>query len=87
MWRKMGKSCGGETRVHRGLNCNDSHELKNVFKSVATTASAMDGPFAPSTNSSRRRNAAGHGAGDLACKMAAIALILWKKDMLLQPNI
>jgi transposase len=64
----------------RGLNWNYSHELKNVFKSAATTASAMEGPF-------REFYLARVGNGmlpararlTLARKMAAIALTLWKK--------
>lgn len=64
----------------RGLNWNYSHELKNVFKSAATTASALEGPF-------REFYEMRVGKGmlpamarlTLARKMAAIALILWKK--------
>jgi len=29
----------------RGLNLNHNHQLKNLFKSAATTASAIPGPF------------------------------------------
>src|SRR2546422_9862151 len=29
----------------RGLNRNHNHDLKNLFKSAATTASAIHGPF------------------------------------------
>jgi transposase len=64
----------------RGLNWNYSHELKNVFKSAATTASAMDGPF---RTFYEMRVASGMLPAmarlTLARKMAAIALILWKK--------
>jgi transposase len=64
----------------RGLNWNYSHELKNVFKSAATTASAMDGPF-----HEFYQMRVAHGMLPamarltLARKMAAIALVLWKK--------
>ena len=64
----------------RGLNWNYSHELKNVFQSAATTASAMEGPFREFYD---RRIAQGMQPAmarlTLARKMAAIALILWKK--------
>ncbi len=49
----------------RGLNLNHNHDLKNVFKSAATTASAMQGPFPRSTKyASGQGNAAGHGPAD-----------------------
>lgn len=64
----------------RGLNWNHSPELKNVFKSAATTASAMEGPF---REFYEMRIASGMLPAmarlTLARKMAAIALILWKK--------
>jgi transposase len=64
----------------RGLNWNYSHELKNVFKSAATVASTMQGPFRQFYEAR-----VAHGILPamarltLARKMAAIALILWKK--------
>ena len=64
----------------RGLNWNYSHELKNVFKSAATTASATDGVF---REFYELRIAQGMLPAmarlTLARKMAAIALVLWKK--------
>ena len=33
----------------RGLNLNHNHDLKNLFKSAATTASGSTGLFASST--------------------------------------
>ena len=64
----------------RGLNWNYSHELKNVFKSAATTASAMDGPFRAFYESRVANGMLPAMARlTLARKMAAIALILWKK--------
>jgi transposase len=64
----------------RGLNWNYSHELKNVFKSAATTASAMDGPFRAFYEMRVANGMLPAMARlTLARKMAAIALILWKK--------
>jgi transposase len=64
----------------RGLNWNYSHELKNVFKSAATTASVMDGPFRTFYESRIANGMLPAMARlTLARKMAAIALILWKK--------
>src|ERR1700719_66171 len=64
---------------------NYGHELKNVFKSAATTASAMDGPFRAFYE---MRVANGmlpaRARLTLAHKMAAIALILWKKGETLE---
>lgn len=66
----------------RGLNWNYSHELKNVFKSAATTASAMDGPFRAFYEERIARGMLPAMARlTLARKMAAIALILWKKGV------
>jgi transposase len=64
----------------RGLNANHNHDLKNLFKSAATTASARPGPF-------RDFYAALLAKGmkptlarlTLARKIAAITLIIWKK--------
>jgi transposase len=64
----------------RGLNWNYSHELKNVFKSAATTASAMEGPFREFYQTRVANGILPAMARlTLARKMAAIALILWKK--------
>lgn len=64
----------------RGLNWNFSPELKNVFKSAATRASTMEGPF---RDFYEVRIAQGMLPAmarlTLARKMAAIALVLWKK--------
>ena len=64
----------------RGLNLNHNHDLKNLFKSAATTATGSDGPF-------RRfyENLLGKGMKPemarltLARKIAAITLHVWKK--------
>ncbi len=64
----------------RGLNWNYSHELKNVFKRAATTASAMEGPFREFYETRVAQGMVPAMARlTLARKMAAIALILWKK--------
>ena len=64
----------------RGLNWNYSHELKNVFKSAATTASAMDGVFREFYDMRVAQGMLPAMARlTLARKMAAIALVLWKK--------
>lgn len=64
----------------RGLNWNYNHELKNLFKSAATTASAIEGPF---RDFYQERVANGMLPAmarlTLARKIAAISLILWKK--------
>src|SRR2546427_12187621 len=64
----------------RGLNEDHNHELKNIFKSAATTASARPRPFhdfyaallAKGMRPSMARLT-------LARKIAAITLTLWKK--------
>jgi transposase len=64
----------------RGLNLNHNHDLKNLFKSAATAASAMPGPF-----HSFYENLLVKGIQPamarltLARKIAAIALCVWKK--------
>jgi transposase len=64
----------------RGLNWNYSHELKNVFKSAATVASTMEGPLRQFYEARVANGMLPAMARlTLARKMAAIALILWKK--------
>ena len=64
----------------RGLNLNHNHDLKNLFKSAATTASGSNGPFRPFYE-----NLLGKGMKPelarltLARKIAAITLHVWKK--------
>ena len=77
----MGKWCGGASRCYiRGLNWNYNHELKNVFKSAATTASAMarsvSRDFTKALDKGMRPEMA---RLTLARKIAAIALKIWKK--------
>ncbi len=64
----------------RGLNLNHNHDLKNLFKSAATTASGSSGVFG-----SFYENLLGKGMKPelarltLARKIAAITLHIWKK--------
>lgn len=68
-------------RSIRGLNANHNHDLKHVFVSAAINASIHPGPLqdfyagllAKGTRPSMARLT-------LARKIAAIALILWKKE-------
>jgi hypothetical protein len=84
---------GGELRKNkkpvfvRGLNWNHNHDLKNVFKGAATTASALPGPFRDFYE-----NLLGKGMKPemarltLARKIAAISLTLWKKGEAFDPG-
>jgi transposase len=64
----------------RGLNWNHNHDLKNLFKSAATTASARQGPFRTFYEALLAKGALPAMARlTLARKIAALALILWKK--------
>ncbi len=71
----------------RGLNLNHNHDLKNIFKAAATTASALPGPFR-----AFYENLLGKGMKPemarltLARKIAAISLILWKKGERFDPE-
>ncbi len=64
----------------RGLNLIHNHDLKNLFKSAATTASAMPGPF---RHCYERMLAKGiqppMARLTLARKIAALTLSIWKK--------
>ena len=62
----------------RGLNRN--HDLKNLFKSAATTASGSDGPFRPFYENLLKKGMRSEMARlTLARKIAAITLHVWKK--------
>ena len=71
----------------RGLNLNHNHDLKNIFKSAATAASAMPGPFREFYE-----NLLGKGMKPemarltLARKIAAISLSVWKKGERFDPE-
>src|SRR5664279_2762002 len=64
----------------RGLNWNHNHDLKNLFKSAATTASGSDGPFRPFYENLLKKGMRAEMARlTLARKIAAITLHVWKK--------
>jgi len=64
----------------RGLNANHNHDLKNIFKSTATLASATAGPFQDFYAALLAKGMKPSMARlTLARKIAAITLILWKK--------
>jgi len=64
----------------RGLNVNHNHDLKNLFKSAATAASAMPGPFHSFYETLLLKGMQPAMARlTLARKIAAIALCVWKK--------
>ena len=64
----------------RGLNANHNHDLKNIFKSTATLASATAGPFQDFYAALLAKGMEPSMARlTLARKIAAITLILWKK--------
>ncbi len=64
----------------RGLNWNHNHDLKNLFKSAATTASARPGPFRTYYEGLLVKGMLPAMARlTLARKIAAITLSIWKK--------
>ena len=64
----------------RGLNKDHKHDLKGLFRAVATTASARPGPFQDFYQASLAKGADPAMARlTLARKIAAITLTLWKK--------
>ena len=64
----------------RGLNWNHNHDLKDLFKSAATTASARPGPFRTFYEGLLAKGMLPAMARlTLARKMAAITLSVWKK--------
>jgi transposase len=64
----------------RGLNLNHNHDLKNLFKSAATTASGGHGPFRQFYENLLIKGIKPEMARlSLARKMAAITLHVWKK--------
>lgn len=64
----------------RGLNRNHNHDLKNLFKSAATTASGGDGAFRRFYENLLKKGMRPEMARlTLARKIAAITLHVWKK--------
>ena len=64
----------------RGLNLNHNHDLKNLFKSAATTASGCTGRFRDFYENLLRKGMKPELARlTLARKIAAITLHVWKK--------
>ena len=64
----------------RGLNLNHNHDLKNLFKSAATTASGSDGAFRRFYENLLLKGMKPELARlTLARKIAAITLHVWKK--------
>jgi transposase len=71
----------------RGLNCNHNHELKNVFKAAATTASVCQGVFREFYLGLLQKGMQPEMARlTLARKIAAIALKIWKKGEAFDPQ-
>jgi transposase len=66
----------------RGLNQNHNHDLKNLFKSAATLATAKTGPFQEFYAALVAKGMRPEMARlTLARKIAAITLIVWKKGV------
>jgi hypothetical protein len=66
----------------RGLNQNHSHDLKDIFKGAATTASNVAGPFHDFYTALLRKGMKPTMARlTLARKIATITLIVWKKGV------
>jgi transposase len=64
----------------RGLNLNHNHDLKNLFKGAATSASARQGPFHSFYENLLAKGMLPAMARlTLARKIAAITLCVWKK--------
>lgn len=71
----------------RGLNLNHNHDLKNIFKAAATTASAKPGPFRDFYEHLLGKGITAEMARlTLARKIAAITLTLWKKGERFDPE-
>ena len=64
----------------RGLNLNHNHDLKNLFKSAATTAGGREGAFGEFYENLLKKGMRAEMARlTLARKIAAITLHVWKK--------
>jgi len=72
--------------VLRGLNANHNHDLKNLFKSAATHASASTGPLGDFYQVLLAKGMKPAMARlTLARKLAAIVLKIWKKGERFDP--
>ena len=66
----------------RGLNANHNHDLKNIFKGAATRAAITPGPLQDFYAAMLSRGMKSSMARlTLARKIAAIALLVWKKGV------
>jgi transposase len=73
--------------ILRGLNANHNHDLKNLFKSTATVASASAGPFQDFYIALLAKGMKPTMARlTLARKIAAITLMIWKKGERFDPG-
>ena len=71
----------------RGLNFNHNHDLKDIFKSAATTASAVPGPLGDFYKNLLAKGMKPEMARlTLARKIAAISLSVWKKGERFDPE-
>ena len=71
----------------RGLNFNHNHDLKNLFKSAATTAAAQSGALREFYENLLKKGMKPELARlTLARKLAAITLHVWKKGERFDPN-
>jgi len=71
----------------RGLNRDHNHTLKDVFKSAATTASSKPGPLRDYYETLLQKGMQPDMARlTLARKIAAIALVVWKKGERFDPQ-
>ena len=71
----------------RGLNRNHNHDLKNLFKSAATTASGSEGVFGRFYENLLKKGMRPEMARlTLARKIAAITLHVWKKGEPFDPE-
>jgi len=71
-----------KTLAIRGLNLNHNHDLKNIFKGAATRAAATAGPLQNFYEACVARGMKPNLARlTLARKIAAITLIVWKKEV------
>jgi len=71
----------------RGLNDNHNHDLKNIFKGAAMRASTCDGPLRDFYQNLLAKGMRPTMAWlTLARKIAAITLIVWKKEVRFDAN-